>query len=149
MVLAPIPGPPKNVTCVPFALIEQLSKGPFAAQVNGPCVLLPEIEMVKLVQFFPLKFENWQVGSSVPPMSQLAVPELVEKLNDVPVTAKLCWLKPVMFKLVTEFAKAEPATNSNNRTHGNFMISPKDLPENLTSLETIARVIPKQIRIAD
>lgn len=36
MVLAPIPGPPKNVTCVPFALMEQLSKGPFASQLNGP-----------------------------------------------------------------------------------------------------------------
>jgi hypothetical protein len=90
IVVAPIPGPPKNVTWVPFVLIEQLSKGPFAAQLNGPCVLFPEIEIVKLVQFFPLKFENWQVGSNIPPMSQLAVPVLVEKLNDVPVIAKLC-----------------------------------------------------------
>lgn len=125
IVVAPIPGPPKNVTCVPFALIEQLSNGPFAAQVNGPGMLLPVMEMLRLVQFCPLKFENWQVEFSVPPMSQLALPVVVEKVKEVPVIAKLCWLNPVMFML-TELAKAaELATAKNNRTCENFMISPK------------------------
>ncbi len=147
MVLAPIPGPPKKVTCVPLALIEQLSKGPFALQENGPCVLLPEIAMVKLVQFFPLKFENWHVESSVPLMSQLALPVVVEKVKDVPVIAKLGWLKPVMFKLVTESAKAELAANNNNRTQENFIISPQGLlTRDVTSVLLNARVIPKQCK---
>ena len=58
MLLPPIPEPPKNVTCVPLAFTEQLSNGPFAAQVKGPCVLFPEIEIVKLVHVCPLRFEN-------------------------------------------------------------------------------------------
>jgi hypothetical protein len=90
MVLAPIPGPPKNVTCVPAVFTEQLSKGPFAAQLKGPCMVFPLMEMVKLVQLLPLKFENWQVESRVPIMSQFAVPVVVVNVNDVPVIAKLC-----------------------------------------------------------
>ena len=81
--------------------------------------------MVKLVQFFPLKFENWHAESSVPLMSQFAVPVVLEKVKEVPVIAKLGWLKPVMFKLVTESAKAELATNNNSRTQESFIIPPK------------------------
>jgi hypothetical protein len=58
MLDAPIPDPPKKVTWVPLELTEQLSNGPLAAQLKGPCVEFPEIEMVRLVQFFPLKLEN-------------------------------------------------------------------------------------------
>ena len=58
--------------------------------MKGPCVLFPEIEMVKLVQFFPLRFENWHVEFSVPEMSQFAVPVVEEKANEVPVIPKLC-----------------------------------------------------------
>lgn len=89
IVVAPIPGPPKNVTCVPFALIVQLSNGPLAAQVNGPGMLLPVTEIVRLFQFCPLKFENWQLESSVPLISQLALPVVVENVKEVPVMAKL------------------------------------------------------------
>jgi len=82
--------------------------------------------MVRLVQLMPLKFENWQVEVSVPPMSQLAVPVVEVKVKDVPVIPKPCWLKPVMFRLDTDVANAELAANAkNNRTRGNFMIPPE------------------------
>ena len=85
-----MPGPPENVTSVPVELMVQLVNGPFAAQVNGPGVVLPEIEMVRLVQVTPLRFENWHKLSSVPLISQFAVPVVVVKLNEVPVIPKLC-----------------------------------------------------------